>query len=78
MHIHAEQFAGTDVGDLTVSSFEDEVVVYGLAFRVPGQGLVLDNYLYGETPRVHYKKNSILGCLKPFLDTIIQIGAQTP
>jgi hypothetical protein len=53
-------------------------VVYGLAFRVPGQGLVLDNYLYGETPRVHYKKNSILGCLKPFLDTIIQIGAQTP
>jgi hypothetical protein len=41
--VHPEQFTRSDSGDLCVAAFEDEVVVYGFAFRVSGKGLVFDD-----------------------------------
>lgn len=38
---------------MIVSAFEDEVVVYGFAFRVPSEGLVFDDDFDGIAMRGH-------------------------
>ena len=64
------------LADLRVSSFENEVVLNCLAFRVAGERLVLNNDLDCMVAKGHGESRAVVGWLNVFLATITACTGQ--